>query len=77
MQPESKTSAELIERYEKNFGAAGRRRSIIIMTCAVFLIIAVIGGFMKSMSYVGGLNAHVYGVFDAKDKTSETAPKTE
>jgi len=26
MQPESKPSAELLERYEKNFGAAGRRR---------------------------------------------------
>ena len=45
MQPESKTSADLIERYEKNFGAAGRRRGMIIMGVAVITILAVVIGF--------------------------------
>lgn len=74
MQPESKTSADLIERYEKNFGAAGRRRGMIIMGVAVIIILAVVIGFTRSMSYVGGLNAHVYDVFDAKDKPEQKAP---
>jgi hypothetical protein len=75
MQPESKASADLIERYEKNFGAAGRRRGMIIMGVAVVIILAVIVGFTRSMSTLGGLNAHVYDVFDAKDKgESEKAP---
>jgi hypothetical protein len=71
MQPESKSSAELIERYEKNFGAAGRRRGMIIMGVAVIMILAIIIGFTRSMSYLGGLNAHVYDVFDAKDTSAK------
>jgi hypothetical protein len=73
MQPESKSSAEILERYEKNFGAAGRRRAIILTGLAVVLIVAVIAGFTRSMSSLGGLNAHVYDVFDAKEK-GEKAP---
>jgi hypothetical protein len=75
MQPESKPSAELIERYEKNFGAAGRRRGIIVMSVAVIIILGAIIGITRSMSYVGGLNSQVYDAFDtSKDKGEEQAP---
>ncbi len=74
MQPESKTSAELIERYEKSFGAASRKRGMIVIGTALLLLIIVIVGFTSSMSYIGGLNAHVYEAFDAKEKTTEAAP---
>jgi hypothetical protein len=71
MQPESKTSAELLERYEKNFGAAGRRRGIILLGIAGLLLIIVIGIFASSMSYVGNLNAHIYSAFDTKDQSAK------
>lgn len=72
MQPESKISAEL---YEKNFGAAGRRRGLIIMAVAVIVMILVVVGFTRSMSYVGSMNAQVYDVFDAKsDKLQKEQP---
>jgi hypothetical protein len=80
MQPESKPSAELLERYEKNFGAAGRRRGIIVMAIAVIIILGAIIGITRSMSYVGGLNSQVYDAFDAgkdkvEDKVEEKAPE--
>lgn len=72
MQPESKPSAELLERYEKNFGAAGRRRGMIVMGVAVIIILGAIIGITRSMSYVGGLNSQVYDAFDtSKDKGEE------
>lgn len=75
MQPESKPSAELMDRYEKNFGAAGRRRGMIVMGVAVILILGAIIGITRSMSYVGGLNSQVYDAFDAgKEKGEEQAP---
>lgn len=74
MQPESKPSAELLERYEKNFGAAGRRRGMIIMGVAAIIILGVIIGITRSMSYVGGLNSQVYEAFDANSKSEEKAP---
>jgi hypothetical protein len=74
MQPESKPSAELLERYEKNFGAAGRRRGMIVMGVAVIIILGAIIGITRSMSYVGGLNSQVYDAFDtSKDKGEEKA----
>ncbi|HYX32120.1 MAG: hypothetical protein M3Q07_01235 [Pseudobdellovibrionaceae bacterium] len=69
MQPESKDSAELIDRYEKNFGAAGRRRGMIAMGVAVIIILGAIIGITRSMSYVGGLNSQVYDAFEANDKS--------
>ncbi len=75
MQPESKASADMIERYEKNFGAAGRRRGMIIMAVAAIIILGAIIGITRSMSYVGGLNSQVYDAFDAdKEKSGEQAP---
>lgn len=75
MQPESKPSAELNDdRYEKHFGAAGRRRGLIAMGLAVIIILGAIIGITRSMSYVGGLNSQVYDAFDtSKDgnKASE------
>jgi hypothetical protein len=74
MQPESKPSAELLERYEKNFGAASRRRGMIVMGVAVIIILGAIIGITRSMSYVGGLNSQVYDAFDtSKDKGEEKA----
>lgn len=73
MQPENKTSDELIDRYEKSFGAAGRRRSLIIIGLAGLLFVVVIGAFAGSMSYIGKLNAHVYNVFDAPDSSKDKA----
>ncbi len=74
MQPESKASADMIERYEKNFGAAGRRRGMIIMAVAAIIILGAIIGITRSMSYVGGLNSQVYDAFDAdKEKSGEQA----
>ena len=75
MQPESKPSAELNDdRYEKHFGAAGRRRGMIIMGVAVIIIVGAIIGITRSMSYVGGLNSHVYDAFDAS-KGGDKAPE--
>jgi hypothetical protein len=69
--PESKPSAEILDRYEKNFGAAGRRRSMIIMGVAAFIILAAIIGITRSMSYVGGLNSQVYDAFDTSSEKGE------
>jgi hypothetical protein len=75
MQPESKPSAEIIDRYEKNFGAAGRRRGMIVMGVAAIIILGAIIGITRSMSYVGGLNSQVYDAFDAdKEKGEAEAP---
>lgn len=74
MQPESKPSAELLERYEKNFGAAGRRRGIIVMGVAVIIILGAVIAITRSMSYVGGMNSQVYDAFDtSKEKSEEKA----
>jgi len=77
MQPESKPSAEMLERYEKNFGAAGRRRGIIIMTIATIFILGAIIGITRSMSYVGGLNSQIHHAFDVSDKSQEQAAPAE
>jgi hypothetical protein len=77
MQPESKPSDELLERYEKNFGAAGRRRGFIILTIATIFILGAIIGITRSMSYVGGLNSQIHDAFDLSDKRQEQAPPTE
>jgi hypothetical protein len=74
MQPESKDSAELMDRYEKNFGAAGRRRGMIAMGLAVIIILGAIIGITRSMSYVGGLNSQVYDAFEATGKSEKKAP---
>lgn len=75
MQPESKPSADMIDRYEKNFGAAGRRRGMIVMGVAAIIILGAIIGITRSMSYVGGLNSQVYDAFDAgKEKGEAEAP---
>ena len=72
MQTETKSAAEVLERYEKNFGAAGRRRKMIVMAVALLIILGIVAAFTRSMSYVGGLNAHIYDVFDSKDDEDKT-----
>ena len=73
MPTETKTSAELIDRYEKNFGAAGRRRKLLFLGISGILLLVIVGFFATSMSYVGNLNAHIYEAFESKDQ--EKAPK--
>lgn len=76
MDSEDKTSGELIDSYEKNFGAAGRRRVKILFGIAGLLLVIIVVGFASTMSYVGSLNSHVYHAFGTQDQNEKNSQAT-